>query len=279
MKRFFSKNGIWILFIAVIAAVTLCVVNYFSVKSSPLSNLVNTILSPVRSGISSVQEWVGDKKSHFGDYDALSEENRELKIRVAELEEALRQAETDREENQQLRSLLGLKQQHRDYTLEKARIISRSSSNWECSLTLNRGSDDGIENGDCVITETGAIAGIVRECGGNWCKVLCITDTDSSLGAFIFRTEEDCVASGDFRQMAKGRLTAQYIDPNSSIMVGDLIISSGLGGYYPAGLTIGTVESLQSDPSGLSLTAVLEPAAELDALTQLFIIKDFSVTD
>lgn len=279
MKRFFGKNGIWLLFIAVIAAVTLCVVNFFSVKSSPLSNFVNTVLSPVRSGISELQEWAADKKAHFGDYDALSEENRALKVRVAELEEALRQAESDREENLRLRSLLGLKQQHRDYELEKARIISRSANNWECSLTLNRGSNDGIEPGDCAITETGALAGIVKECGGNWCKVLCITDTDSSLGAFIFRTEEDCVASGDFRQMAKGRLTAQYIDPNSSIMVGDLIVTSGLGGYYPAGLTIGTVESLQPDPSGLSLTAVLQPSAELNEITQLFIIKDFTVTD
>ena len=279
MKRFFGKNGIWILFIAVIAAVTLCVVNFFSVRSSPLSDLVNTVLSPVRSGISSVQEWVGSKKAHFGDYDALSEENRALKIRVAELEDELRQAETDREENRQLRTLLGLKQQHRDYDLEKARIISRSTNNWECSLTLNRGSGDDIENGDCVITETGALVGIVKECGSNWCKVLCITDTDSSLGAFIYRTEEDCVASGDFREMANGRLTAQYIDPNSSIMVGDLIVSSGLGGYYPSGLLIGTVESLQSDPSGLSLTAVLLPAAETDTLTQLFVIRDFSVTD
>lgn len=279
MKRFFSKNGIWILFIAVIAAVTLCAVDFFSARSSPLSDLVNTVLSPVRSGISSVQQWAADRRAHFGDYDALADENRELKLRVAELEEELRQAESDREENERLRSLLGLKQQHRDYTLEKARVIARSSSNWECSLTLNRGSDDGIAPGDCVISETGALAGLVKECGSNWCKVLTVIDTDISLGAFIFRTDEDCVASGDFREMANGRLTAQYIDPTSSIMVGDLIVSSGLGGYYPAGLPIGTVERLEPDPSGLSLAAVLRPAAELDALTHLFIITDFAVTD
>ena len=279
VKRFFNKNGIWILFIAVIAAVTLCVVNYFSVNASPLDDLVNTVLTPVRSGISSVHDWLEDKKAYYEEHETLAEENRELKNRVAELEAELRQAETDSEENERLRTLLELRQQHRDYTLESAKIISRSANNWERSLTLSCGSAAGIECGDCVITEARQLVGIVEECGESWCKVLTVIDTGISIGATVFRTGEICVAVGDFQQMDKGYLSAQYVDSNTDIMVGDLVVTSGLGGYYPSGLTIGSVVNLQLDASGLAMTATLKPAADLDALTQVFVIKDFSVTE
>ena len=79
--------------------------------------------------------------------------------------------------------------------------------------------------------------------------------------------------------MPGGKLTARYVDTNSDMAVGDLIVTSGFGGYYPQGIVIGTVEAVQVDDSGLSLTATLLPRAQLSDLTQAFIIKDFTVVD
>lgn len=279
MKRFLQKNGFLVLFIATVAAVTLCVVNFFSTNTSPFSNFVNTILTPIRSGYTAVADWVNDQSAHFTNVHEMEARIEELEIQLAETERKLRQAEADSEENKLLRQLLNLRQQQRDFIYESAKIIEQGGSNWESSLTLNRGTKHGVEVGDCVISSTGYLVGIVSELGSNWCKVLTVLDTEFSVGAMDFRTQEVCVAEGDFHLMPDGRLTARYVDTNSDMSVGDLIVTSGFGGYYPQGLVIGTVESVQVDDSGLSLTATLRPRAQLDDLTQAFIIKDFTVVD
>lgn len=279
MKRFFEKNGLLVLFIAAVIALTLCVISFFTTNSSFLSNAVGTVLSPFRSGISSVREWAGSKADYLREHDAMKEENAELKKQVADLENQLRQAQRDSEENRRLRTLLDLKQQNRDYEWVSAKVVERGTVNWESSLTLSAGTEDGICEGNCVITETGALVGVVSDCGTHWSRVLTVLDTEVSLGGLIFRTQETCVAEGDFHLMTENRLTARYIAPESEIMVGDLIVTSGLGAYYPAGLTVGKVESLRPDDSGLALTAVLIPSAPLDDLTQVFVITSFDVTE
>lgn len=279
MKRFLQKNGFLILFIATIASITLCMVNFLSTDVSPLTNLVNTILSPVRSGYTAVSDWVERQSAHFTDVLELREQVKELEQQLAQTERKLRQAEADSEENRLLRELLNLRQQEQEFTYESAKVIDSGASNWESSLTLNRGQEHGVELGDCVITSTGYLVGIVSELGGKWCKVLTVIDTDFSIGALDFRTEEVCVAEGNFHLMTEGRLTARYVDTTSEMAVGDLIVTSGFGGYYPKGLVIGTVESMQVDDSGSSLTATLRPRAALDDLTEAFIIKDFTVVD
>ena len=279
MKRFFSRSGIWLLFVAVVAVVTLCLVSFFSSNSSFLSNLVNTAASPFRSAFSAVASWVEDKQSYYEDSTALREENAALKKQLAEMEADVRQAQADSEENARLRRLLNLRQQRKDFEFESARVVEQSSSNWESSLTLNRGTDQGVAVNDCVVTDSGYLVGVVSEAGGSWCKVMTVVDTDMSMGALDFRTGEVCVAQGDFHLMPGGKLLAAYVDSNAKMMVGDLVVTSGLGGYYPSGLVIGTVTELKVDDSGLSLSATLTPKADLSQLTEVFIIKSFDIVD
>ncbi len=279
MKRFFQKNGILVLFIATVIALTLCIVNFFSTNASPFTNLINTILTPVRTGYAAVENWAEDWRDRFSSVDAYKEEIAQLKKELAEKEKLLRQAEKDSEENKLLREVLNLRPQQEDFIYETATVIEQGASNWESTLTLNRGEKHGVEAGDAVMTETGFLVGVVNEVGSGWCKVLTVLDTEFSMGAKVFRTGEVCVAEGNFRLMSEGKLTARYLDPNASLTVGDLVVTSGLGEYYPPGLLIGAVESLKMDDSGLSLTATLSPRAELEGLRQVFIIKDFTVVD
>ncbi len=279
MKRFFEKNGILVLFIATVIAITLCIVNFFSTNASPFTNLINTVLAPVRAGYTAVENWAEDWRDRFSSVDAYKEEISQLKRELAEKDKLLRQAEKDSEENRLLREVLNLRPQQEDYVYELAAVIEQGASNWESALTLNRGEKHGVEPGDSVMTETGFLVGVVSEVGSSWCKVLTVLDTEFTIGAKVFRTEEVCVAEGNFRLMPEGKLTARYLDPNSSITVGDLVVTSGLGEYYPPGLVIGAVESLKMDDSGLSLTATLTPKAELSELRQVLIVKDFTVVD
>ena len=95
----------------------------------------------------------------------------------------------------------------------------------------------------------------------------------------MFRTGEAAVARGEFSRMGEGLLELQYLSGDSGVMVGDLIVTSGLGGYYPSDLVIGYVREIMTDDDGLAQYAVLEPAADLEALRQVFVVKDFTIVE
>ncbi len=279
MKDFLKRNGLWVLFAVAVIAVSLAVMSFFTTTSSPLANAAQVITSPFRAAFTAVADWFNDKQAYYADYKALEEENQELKDQIAKMERSVRQAEADSAENERLRELLNLRPQEEKWELESATILERSSSNWTRSFTLSKGTDCGISVYDAVITSEGFLVGTVSEVGTNWCTVLCITDTDTSLGALVFRTDEIGVAEGDFQLMDQGKLRLSYLSPDAQLLNGDLIVTSGLGGYLPSGLVIGSVEEVKLDDSGSTQYAVLQPSADFDALTEVFVIKDFTVVE
>lgn len=279
MKNFLKDHGLWILFAAAVIAVALAVMSVLSYTSSPLANAANTLASPFRTAYTAIAGWFNDKQNYYKNTSALEEENAALRRRIAEMEDAIRQAEADSAENIRLRELLNLREQRRDITgdLEAALITEHSATNWISALTLNKGTQHGVETGDCVIDETGAMVGVISEVGLNWSRVLTLADTDTSLGAQVFRTGELGLAQGDFSLMEKGRLRLDYLPANSQLLSGDLVVTSGLGGFYPSGLVIGSVEEVRLDDSGAASYAILAPKVDFDQLAEVFIIKSFDI--
>ena len=109
MKRFFSKNGIWLLAGVAIVVVVLCIISAVSSGTPFLRNAAGVIASPFRAAGSAVAGWFGDIGDHFDSVADLQQENEELRAQVADLERQLRQAQQDSVENQRLRELLGLR--------------------------------------------------------------------------------------------------------------------------------------------------------------------------
>ena len=279
MNRLLTKYGVVILSIAVVIAVLLSAMTLFSTNSAVFNNIVGTVATPFRT-VSTVisnqlEEWV----QYFTDFDRLKQENAQLKQELAELEDAVRQAEYDSEENKRLRELLELRAQRRDLTYESALIIERDISNWSSVFTVNKGTIHDITVGDCVIDSMGNLVGTVTEAGLNWSVVRTILDSESGVGARVFRSGTDGIASGDFSLMSNGLLSLNYLTSTSDVMGGDLIITSGLGDYLPSKLVIGYVEELRMNDDGLSRYAVIRPQMNLDELTQVFIVTDFTIVD
>ena len=217
--------------------------------------------------------------SYTYEYDALKAENEKLKLQIAEMEEAIRQAQYNETENKRLRDLLALSQQRREFEFESATIVSRSSSNWSATITLSKGSANGVETDDCVVTETGVLVGMVVEVGTNWATVITTIDPDAEMGALIFRTSQAAIAEGDFELMGTGKLKLTYLPEDSQLLSGDLIVTSGRGGILPSGLIIGTVDEIRTDVSGLTNYAVITPSVDTGSLTQVFIIKSFDIVE
>ena len=277
MKQFLQKHGLWVLFAAAVIAVGLALMSVFSYNSSPLANAANVIASPFRAAYTGVAGWFNDKQNYYRDTTALQEENAALKKQLAEMEAAIRQAEKDSAENERLKALLGLQSQRPDLTsdLQAAMITQHTVTNWTSTLTIDKGTLHGLEVNDCVISETGALVGVISEVGTNWATVLTLVDTDTSLGAQVFRTGDLGLAQGNFSLMEDNRLRMEFLPTDCSLLGGDLVMTSGLGGYYPAGLVIGSVAEVQRDDSGATSYAILEPAVEFDALEEVFVIRSF----
>ena len=279
MKRFFAKYGIWLLGGLATVVVAMCVISAVSSGTPLLRNIAGVIASPFRAAGSAVAGWVGGIGDHFDDVASLQQENDDLRAQVADLEQQLRQAQKAQEENQRLRRLLELQSQRQDLKTVSARVAERSVDNWSSTLTLNQGTGAGIAIGNCAIDEYGDLVGVVTDAGLNWCTVTTVLDTSSAIGAKVFRTEQVAVAQGQLSLMGQGQLSLTYLENAGDLISGDLVVTSGLGGYYPAGLTIGTVEELRTGADGLTQYAVVTPKAAVTSLTQVFLITDFDVVE
>lgn len=278
LKNFLKQHGLWVLFAAAVISVTLAVMSVLSANSSPLVNLAEMVTSPFRAGYTAVANWFNNTQNYYKDTTDLEAENAALKRRIAEMEETIRQAEAYVEENKKFRELMNLTEQRRDLSdIEAAMVTEHAVTNWTSSLTLNKGTSLGVEKGDCVIDEFGNLVGVIDETGTNWSTVLTLVDTDTSLGAQVFRTKDLGVAQGDFSMMREGFLRLDYLPADCRLLTGDLVVTSGLNGYNPSGLVIGSVEEIQVDDSGAASYAILAPAVDFDALTEVFVIKSFEI--
>ena len=279
MKRPVNKFGITVLAVAAAVAVLLSVMSYFSSTAAALPNLTGIIAAPFRSVAASLSDTVRQWTDYLTEFDALQAENEQLRLQIAQMEETVRRAEADRDENVRLRELPGLRQQRRDLQWESARVLVQDVSNWSSLLTINKGTSHGVEKGDCVVTEAGYLVGVVTEAGYNWSTVRTILDSETSIGALVFRTGGTAVAQGSFDLMGEGRLALDYLGSEPDVVAGDLIVTSGLAGYYPSQLVIGYVQEVRASDNGLAQYAVIAPQADLSALTQVFVVTDFDVVD
>ena len=279
MKRPSHHKGIWIVVAAAVIAAVTFVVSLLGGSSGPLSGVLGVISTPVRSGLSSLAGWVEDRYNYAFRYDALKEENEQLRLYIAELEKDARLGADAIEENERLYDLLELREKRTDLHLESAKITARGATNWASTLTLNKGSDCDVAVGNCVIDQYGNLVGIVSEVSYNWCTLITVIDPDLEMGGLVARTDSAAILEGDFALMGEGKLRLSYLPENTQLLSGDQVLTSGMGGVYPSGLVVGTIDEVLTEPSGMGRYAILSPTAELDELRQVFIITQFDIVE
>lgn len=280
MKRPSRPKGIWIVAAAaVLAVVTFAVSSLMGGSANPLSGALGVVTTPLRGAFSSFANWVENRYDYAFRYDALVEENEQLKQRVAELEALNRDSEDAIEENEVLRDILGLDQKRKDFVWELAAVTARGATNWASTVTLNKGTRHGVAVGNCVVDRYGNLVGTVEEVSLNWCTVITVIDPELEMGALLSRTNSAAILEGDFTLMKQGKLKLSYLPETTLLLSGDEVLTSGMGGVYPSGLKVGTIDELRTEASGMGRYAVLSPSADLDQLRQAFIITQFDITE
>ncbi|TVP65453.1 MAG: rod shape-determining protein MreC [Nodularia sp. (in: Bacteria)] len=176
----------------------------------------------------------------------------ELQTRIADLEN----------QNEKLQNLLGY--------VEKApltsrpipaRVVGRSADHWWQQVTLNRGSNAGIEEGFIVKTD-GGLVGLVDSVTPNTSRVLLISDLNSQVGVTINRTS----AKGVLRGNASAEAVLEFYEKVPNVQVGDLISTSTYSQRFPAGVPVGRVISLdlKQSPASVAKVELFPPILSLD---------------
>ncbi len=275
MKYLFSTKIRIVLVVVVLIAAALAVIGNLTGYSAG-DMLVKGILTPLRSGASSLTNQAEKIYDYIFKYDSLEAENAELKAQLAQLQESARDVESIQRENQRLRELLELKANNESFELVDAYIISRSSSeDWNKTVTINRGTGSGIAVGMCAITSNGEVVGLVSEVGTNYAVIKTVLDSSLEISATIAATGYNGMVTGGYVSDLDGYLEMDYLPSSSVIRNNDQVVTSG-STVYPRNLILGYVIDASFNDTGVAKRAILRPAADIDSLEQVFILTSFS---
>jgi len=245
---------------------------------SPVSNFINILTTPIQKAVSGISGGFSSIHDHWFNYDEVVAENEELQKELTETRQKLRDAEKAEKENLQLRAALGMKERGREFVFESAEIIARSTENWTTTFTIDKGTLSGVALDNCVVTDQGMV-GFVSEVGTTWATVTAVTDTTMEASAIVSRTREVASAEGDFELMKQGCLKLSYLERDTKVIKGDTIEISGLGGLFPKGIILGTVEEVKNETHGISKYAIVRPAVDLTRVNHVLVIKAFTITE
>ncbi len=201
----------------------------------------------------------------------MQEENEELKKKNSELEQSLRELEIMKSENATLKEYVNLKDKYSEYKTIPAYVIQRDISNYSDTIIINLGSKEGIEVNMPVIAEQGLV-GHVISVTDHTAKVQTIVDTASTISCTISSSRDKMIARGTLQQ--NSTLKATYIPTEATILEGDSIETSGIGGIYPKGIHIGTISQVINTKNITDRYAIIQTAVDFDKLETVLVINE-----
>lgn len=223
--------------------------------------------------------WLEELYGSIYRYDTVVAENEALKDELVEAEyDAIEYAEME-QENERLKELLEFGEERREFSFESAKIMSWTSSNWSSTFMISKGTDNKIDVGDCIITESGVLVGQVIEAGKTWASVRTTIDVDTNIGALVGTSSTPAMIMGNFQLLQKGCTMLNYMVDTSKMKIGDSIVTSGSVDTIPPGLLIGKIIDVVSESGGQSVYGVVEPGCDFDSLVQVFAITDFEIVE
>lgn len=241
--------------------------------SPALEQAVGIVAVPFQKSASAIAGFVSGYVQRYVRADEVAAENEELRAEVNELRGQLVEYETYKQENETLKQFLGIKEKNPDFVLEPAAVVGRDQNSRFYSFTIDKGSLSGVGPLDPVVSPEGLV-GRVSEVGANYSKVITLLDVSSDVGAYDVRTRDIGTVTGDVALASQGSCKLSYLPRESGASVGDLVVTTG-GGLFPKDLTIGKIARVSAEAGGISLYAVVEPAADVANLTDVMVIKSF----
>ncbi len=282
-KRRVTATGITVLifFLLLGVLVSIRLTGLGSRFPNPVGGVLQRVLSPVENAVLQVGNGIRNNTRALWNFRAVETENVELKQKVEQLtgdnlklkEQVLAGMRFNALDQGFFRSPMLDK-----YTKVGASIINRNPTAWYQTITLNRGTKDGVAVNNPVIAQYGLVGKVVAVTAST-SEVLLITDGEGQVSALVrgsTGTATFGIVQGTYKRSsrldAEGNLQMLF-RREDNVNAGDLVLTSGYGGVYPKDIPIGKVEQIQLDRSGLLKTAFIKPLEDFDLLEEVYIVK------
>jgi len=271
------KNRFFI--ITVVILIGLIAITFFSAKQGPEVTPVEGVIGNVFTTLQKAVYTVINEARSIVDNIAISYKQGQninlLQKKVDELEQQNSKLSELEQENQRLKGMLDFKEANPQLVVSGARVIAKDSNNWFDIFIIDKGSSDGITVDMAVVNEKGLV-GRTTEVSEHWSKVMSIIDERSSVSIIAKQTRDNGVARGMLvagSGMDADLLKVLYFPLDSKIKKGDEIITSGLGGVFPKGIRVGTVQNVKKTMTGEIEYVMIKPYVDFLRLEEVMIIK------
>lgn len=237
--------------------------------------LLSVAVAPFQKVAALVSDGVGSLWEKYTSIDEILAENEQLRTENAELREQMVDYDKIKAENEAYKNLAGIQEEHPETTYVSAFVIGRDALDEFGGFTLDKGTTQGIQRGDTVISDEGYLLGTVIEADLTSCKVLTILHPSFNAAAVVSRTRDNGIITGDSSYAEQGQCLLTNLSRDSMAVLGDEVITTGLGGVYPPDVLVGQILELVPEAGGKSLTAVIQPGGDVFNAKHAFVITDY----
>ncbi|MCD8223890.1 MAG: rod shape-determining protein MreC [Clostridiales bacterium] len=238
---------------------------------TPLRTGVGYFLIPIQSGVNRAGTAIYNEINNYGRLREAMSENEALRAQVDNLIEENTRLQSEQFELQRLRELFELDQEYLQYEKIGARVIAKDSGDWFQVFRIDKGSRDGIRV-DANVIAGGGLVGIVTDVGANYATVRSIVDDVSRVSGMAQQSGDSCIVAGDLTLFTEGRLRITNITRDGDVKDGDRIVTSNISSKFLPGILIGYATDITTDPTRLTKSGFLVPAAQFDSLQEVLVI-------
>lgn len=264
-----ARTLAWTGFIA-IAAFVLMGASRLTVLD-PVENITLNFTSPVQSLLRGATRPVADWVNNITDSGTLSSENKRLRDENERLTSDLARAREDAVQQQQAQDLNGVKRQFPNDVFVTASVVAREAGNLRAVIAIDQGSSDGVREGMIVVSEGRSLVGTVSKVFDGYSWVTLITDPKSAVSAIVQESRAEGVVAGNY----DGSLDMEFVGQGAPVKSGDFVMTSGVGGGYPAGIVIGRVAAVRKTDQDLFQAVRVDHLASLSDLERVLVLTSF----
>ncbi|WP_291632464.1 rod shape-determining protein MreC [Clostridium sp.] len=270
--RFIKNKLAVVIIILSVTFLSLIGYSYNREKMSFVGNGVGVTINSVQGIFYSGFYKIKNSFVFITNFSDVKKENEELRKTNNELQTNALEYSTAIKENERLRSVLKFTKQRDEYNYIGANIIGLSGISFSDGFYINRGENKGIKKRMVAITGEGLV-GQVTSVGSNWSIVQCLSNENIAVAARVHETgDNNGIVKGYKDENNKLLAQVQRLSLDSAIKKGDVILTSGLGRIYPAGIRIGSVLSVHEDKGEVMKTAIIEPYVDFSKIEEVFIV-------
>lgn len=257
---------------AVVGAVLLTAFVFYSLnlknkeRANAFERGVMNLMAPVSGVVDRMNGGVSGLWANYVDLLEVRKENKQLRESVKVLNSRLLEASEAVLANERLKKLLGLKNSLRAPTIT-ASVIGEDGSPWFKTIVIDRGAADGLREGLPVVASDGVVGQLVKVAAGS-SRVLLLTDHASGIAGIVQRSR----ARGVVKGKGGGRCSLDFTLREEDVKVGDIVVSSGIGGVFPKGLPVGEVTMVKKGEYGIFQTVELRPRVNISRLEEVLVI-------